>query len=110
MQEGVKKPQVKQRELFATSDRQTSAQLVSKSNDPLGSPNPASSSVFIAECFVIQYRVNPWPVWVSSPGCVPIQFLAHPQPTHCGGRRGQSGKKRKPGCCASTVLEQPKHW
>lgn len=27
-----------------------------------------------------------WPIWLSCPCCDPSQLLAHPQPSHCGGK------------------------
>ena len=53
---------------------------------------PSSSSfllAFIAEHDVIWYGISLWSLWVSCPGYVPSQDLAHPQPTGEGGNAGE---------------------
>ena len=41
--------------------------------------------LFIAEYSVIWHGASLWLVWVSCPGCVASQLLAHSWPIHWGG-------------------------
>ena len=83
-----------------------SVQVVVPSEDKLHNHKcPPSSSFpppFIAKHDVIWSGISLWSVWVSCPGCVPSQSLAHPQPT---GFRMGGGGDRKPWHCASTVQQ-----
>ena len=52
--------------------------------------SPSSSFSLTAERDVIWYGISLWSVWVSCPGSVPSQDLAHPQPTGEGGNFGET--------------------
>jgi len=62
---------------------------------------------FIAD--VIWYVISFWSAWVSCPGYVPSQSLAHSKLTGCWGWGWKMGWKES-SCCGSTAQQLPNHW
>lgn len=75
-----------QRQSLTTFHRQSDAQSVPEQWLFWEKPHQPKLDSFIVLHCVICHGISLWLVWVSCPLCVSSWHLAHPQPTHCGGR------------------------